>query len=197
MTVLVYVRSLGQASFSVYVDALRELAVWSHALDHTNYGRWIPVNFRDMVELPKTHPELAQEFRAGNFTVRKTTTPFSAISVDQAHEQNTSAIKGDGGAVSLTDNLCALRRWMVAGPEIARFMEEFQYVTDPVNRSQDTRHHDQSASVQTVFLKDVESMVNVMEDFGNPFEEESQDQLVLDTKEIAPPGAVDALRHAH
>jgi len=29
-----------------------------------------------------------------------------------------------------------------------------------------------------------------MEDFGNPFEEESQDLLVLDTKEIAPPAAV-------
>ena len=40
-------------------------------------------------------------------------------------------------------------------------------------------------------------MVNVMEDFGNPFEEESQDLLVLDTKEIAPPAAVDALRRAH
>ena len=40
-------------------------------------------------------------------------------------------------------------------------------------------------------------MVNVMEDFRNPFEEESQALLVLDTKEIAPPAAVDALRRAH
>ena len=40
-------------------------------------------------------------------------------------------------------------------------------------------------------------MVNVMEDFGNPFQEESPDLLVLDTKEIAPPAALDALRRAH
>lgn len=40
-------------------------------------------------------------------------------------------------------------------------------------------------------------MVNMMEDFGNLFEEESQDLLVLDTKEISLPGAVDALRHSH
>ena len=40
-------------------------------------------------------------------------------------------------------------------------------------------------------------MVNAMEDFGNHFEEESQDLLVLDTKEIAPPAAVDALLRAH
>ena len=41
-------------------------------------------------------------------------------------------------------------------------------------------------------------MVNVMEDFGNPFQEESQDLLVPDTKEIAPPAAaLNALRRAH
>ena len=40
-------------------------------------------------------------------------------------------------------------------------------------------------------------MVNVMEHFGNPFQEESSDLLVLDTKEIAPPAALDALHRAH
>jgi len=40
-------------------------------------------------------------------------------------------------------------------------------------------------------------MITVMEDFGNPFEEDSQDLLVLNTKGIAPYGAVDALCHAH
>ena len=63
--------------------------------------------------------------------------------------------------------------------------------------SQDTKHHDQSASVQTTFLTDVQPMIKVMEDFENPFEEDSQDLLVLDTKEIAPPEAVDGLRRAH
>lgn len=45
---------------------------------------------------------------------------FSSIPIDQAHEQNNACIKGDGGAVGLTDNPSALRRWMVAGPEVAR-----------------------------------------------------------------------------
>jgi len=37
--------------------------------------------------------------------VQKTNRPFSAIPVDQAHEQNNAAIKGHGGAVGLTGNL--------------------------------------------------------------------------------------------
>jgi len=117
--------------------------------------------------------------------------------IDQAHEQNNASIKGDGGAVGLTDNPSALRRWMVAGPEVARLIDEFQDETDSWNKPPDTRHHDQSESVQSAFVKDVQSMVTVMEDFGNPFKEDSQDLLVLDTKKIAPPAAVDALRRAH
>jgi len=93
LKVLVYVHSLYQALFTTYVDALRELAVWFHALDYTNYGRWIPVPLRDMVELPTTQSEIAQEFRAGNFMVQETNRPFSTIPVDQAHEQTTQPLK--------------------------------------------------------------------------------------------------------
>ena len=35
---------------------------------------------------------------------------FSAIAIDQAHEQNHAIVKGDGGAVGLTENPSALRR---------------------------------------------------------------------------------------
>lgn len=121
-----YVRSMRQASFAMYVDALTELAVWFFALDHTNYAFWIPAHLRDVVELPTTHTEIAEEFLTGNFTVRKTNRPFSAIPIDQAHKQNNAAIKGDGGAIGLTDNPSALQRWMVAGPEVARLIEEFR-----------------------------------------------------------------------
>jgi len=81
--------------------------------------------------------------------------------------------------------------------EIAKFIGGFQDKPDLRNRPPDTGHHDQSASVQSAFVKDIQSIVSVTEDFGNPFEEESQDLLVLDTKKIAPPAAVDALHCAH
>ena len=82
---------------------------------------------------------------------------------------------------------------MVARPEVVRLTEEFQDATKQENQSQDTKNHDQSASMQTAFLKDVQSVIRMMEDFGSSFEEDSQDLLVLDTKNIAaPPGAVDA-----
>ena len=47
--------------------------------------------------------------------------------------------------------------------------------------------------MQTWFTKDVRALVNVLEELGNPFEEErlSMDLIVLDTKEIAGPVAVE------
>jgi len=88
----------------------------------------------------------------------------------------------DGGAVVLTDNLSALCRWMVAGPEVYRPIEEFQD-QNPHRRRQtaDTRH-DQTPRVQASFLKDVRSLVGVIEEMGNPFDEESQDVFKLNTK---------------
>ncbi|KAI0226538.1 hypothetical protein LSAT2_022958, partial [Lamellibrachia satsuma] len=83
-----------------------------------------------MTELPIKHPDVFRTFRVGSFTVQKTKKVFSTIAIDQAHEQNNACIKVDGGAVGLTDNPCALLRWMVAGPEVARATEEFQDVDD-------------------------------------------------------------------
>ena len=68
-------------------------------------------------------PDVAVQFQQGKFAVSKTSKPFLAIPIDQAHEQNNAPVKGEGGAVGLTS---ALRRWMVSGPEIARIINEFE-----------------------------------------------------------------------
>ena len=184
LSILVFVRSLRQRSFAMYLDALTELVPWFHALDHTNYARWIPIHLRDMTELPTRHPEIATIFDNGNFVVCKTGKAFSAIPIDQAHEQNNALIKGDGGAVGLTENPSALRRWMVAGPEVARVVEEFH--SDQDHRFRSTKHHDQTPSVQAAFAKDVQY----------PFEEESSDLFTLDTKQIANSAAIETVRNA-
>ena len=182
---------------TLYPDALTQLIPWFHALDHTHYARWIPVHLKFMVELTTKHADVARKFSEGYFTVQKTHRVFSSIQIDQAHEQNNACIKGDGGAVGLTDNPSALRRWMVAGPEVAGVIEVFQDGNRHWKRQRaDTRHHDQTLSVQASFVKDVRSLVGVMEEMGNPFEEESQDVVKLHTKEIAGPAAVETVVNA-
>jgi len=45
-------------------------------------------------------------------------------------------------------------------------------------------------------VKDVRSLIGVIEEMGNPFEEESQDLVILDTKNIAGPAAVETVMNA-
>ena len=54
-----------------------------------------------------------------------------------------------------------------------------------------SKHHD-----QTAFAKDVRCLVDVFEDFGNPFEEGGIDLLDLDTKEIIDHAAVESVKKA-
>ena len=119
------------------------------------YARWLPVHLRDMALIETIHPMMALEFKKGHFAVHKTERMFSAIAIDQAHEQNNKVIKGDGGAVGLTEDASALRRWMVSGPEISRLIEQFEYD----NRVKaDFRHRKETEANQTSFLTNVKQM---------------------------------------
>ena len=61
--------------------------------------------------------------------------------LDQAHEQNNGSIKDTGGAIGLTENPAALKRWMVSGLEQARLLSEFedQYTSHETVDSQNHR----------------------------------------------------------
>ena len=184
LTILIFVRSLRKSDFGLYIDSLTQLAPWLSALDHTNYARYLPVHIRDMIGLESKHPEIANEFKAGKFTIQKSQRFFSAIAIDHAHEQNNAYVKWDGLAVALTENPGALRRWMLAGPEITRIIAEFedQLTTEDVD---ETRHHEQQGAVQKTFFEQVTALVSYFEESGNPFLEASSDIISLDTKDIA------------
>ena len=107
---LQFVRSLRSADFKLYVQCLGEFAPWMFALNHSNYARWFPVHTRDMVQLPTKAPPTYAEFKKEHFVVQKTERAFSAMAMDQAHEQLNEQMKADGGIVGLTDNPTALLR---------------------------------------------------------------------------------------
>ena len=186
LIMLLYVRSIREGNFQLYLESLAKIVPWMFALDHTHYARWLPVHIRDMSSLAERHPAILAEFCVGKFVVHKTQNKFSAMAIDQCHEQNNAMVKESaGGAIGLMTNPGALRRWMVAGPEVARMVTEFESLQPHDQRSRkDHRHHDQNPGIQTKFLKEVKSLVSVMEEMGNPFLEESDDLIVLDSRDI-------------
>ena len=71
LQVLSFVRSIREANFELYISTLIDLMPWFFALDHLNYARWLSVHIRDMITLDDKHPNIAQRFKEGKFTVRK------------------------------------------------------------------------------------------------------------------------------
>ena len=72
-----------------------------------------------MAELPTKHPNVARKCRAGNFTIQKMKKVLSTIAIYPASKEMAEQL------ASLTTPGTLLRR-MVARPEVARALEEFQ-----------------------------------------------------------------------
>ena len=146
-----------------------------------------------MLSLGTKHPHQAEEFENGNFVMHKSSRAFSRIPIDQAHEQNNKCVRGDGGVIGLTENTSELRRWMVAGPDISRLVAEFEAAMEEYHaKAPDLRHHEQVKNIQSTFEKQVLDLVTVVETRGNPFDEDSLDLLVLDTRDIVHQRVTDA-----
>lgn len=81
----------------------------------------------------------------------------------------------------MTENPSAFRTWMIAGPEQARLLTEFeeQFME---SMSHDNQHHEQTPSLQEAFKRQVNSLSEVITAMGNPFLDDGPELLVLDTR---------------
>ncbi|CAH0381202.1 unnamed protein product [Bemisia tabaci] len=183
---LEFLTSLRSSNFELYIKSLTKISSWFFTFNHYNYARWLPVHLRDMVNLKGLHPSIHAEFLNGKFTANISGRKFSAMALDQAHEQCNSRVKGDGGAVGLTENSDELRRWMVAGPEISRVIQEFEKGFRQLSKStdKDKDHHESSAAFQSLFFKHVQALIQTIDDAGNPFEGPNQELQNLQNKLI-------------
>jgi hypothetical protein len=174
---LAFVRSLRQGDYQLFKECLKQMIPWFYLFDHIHYARWLSVHIKDLQELPEKCPEVDHQFNLGNFVVRKTRNPFSALAIDQAHEQHNAEIKGSGGAIGLLQDPAALHRWSVAGPEVSRLIAEFLDDAD----SGEVCHHEQYEAYQTKFTSKTKVLKESFEHFGNPFLNSSEYLITLDS----------------
>ena len=182
---LKFLKAQREGDFPDYVDSLRAIVPWMFILDHWNYARWMSVHIYDLELLEKTCPAVDMEFRKGHFVTQKGSHKFSMLAHDQVHEQLNAVVKGEGGIIGITENEAALKRWMIAGPEIAAILSEYEDRFCQKRASSD-KHHEQCIGTQQQFCKDVKSIVRCIEEKGNPFTEDSRDLLTMHTKVIMP-----------
>ena len=156
----------------MYVEALGSIIPWMFAMDHFHYARWPSVHVRDLihVQLECECPKVWSEFLEGHFVTQKTLHKFSMMAHDQIHEQLNAVVKGDSGVIGITEKESALRRWMIAGLEMARIISEISVKHSPKSKCS---HHEQIPSIQSRFATNVRDMIDVFNEMRNPFTETS------------------------
>ena len=181
ITVLVYMSWTG--NFGVYfcsVPAYRGLVCWVTDKANTLVLQSQPHKLCKVDAYPcerhmqpGCHPPTSCPFRNGKSLIAKTQRPFLLIATDQGHEQNNATMKGDGGIIGLTEDLGALLRWALAGPEALLVISEFESsIMGTKPAASETRHHGQTLECQKRFNEHVVHIVHVMKNLENPFDEE-------------------------
>ena len=115
--------------------------------------------------LNKTNPSVYEAFsNEGRFVVSRIRNPFSSVDIDHCHEQLNKSVKGDGGAVGLTEDEGKFLRWMVCGPEFARVVFDFENASVLQKSDPDKfLHHDQTEGFPNIFIKHEKNLMNEFE----------------------------------
>ncbi|KAK3920017.1 Malate dehydrogenase [Frankliniella fusca] len=125
-----------------------------------------------------------------NFVGRKSRRAFSGLAIDQGHKQHNAMVKGPAGAIGITQDPGSLRRFTMAGPEVAFPLSRFE-ASEPL--SQLMKHHEEYPAFQKSFLEHCVAMKESFSHFGNPFLEHGTELLAEDTCVATISKAVDTL----
>ena len=135
-------------------------------------------------------PILKEFEEHSHWVIQKTTNRFP---MDHDHEQNNKVVKGCGGAVGLTENLSAFRKWMISGPEQARLLKEFEDCLSRRKGCELGDYHEEEFSVQKNFKQEAASLIQIIEEMRNPFLDDSNELLALGTRNVLGESVVDTV----
>ena len=82
----------------------------------------------------------------------------------------------------MTENPSAFRKWMLAGPEQARILQEFE--ANLTGGTGTDSHHEESQASQQSFKEQVSSLTQTICGMGNPFMNNTSELLRLYTCDV-------------
>ena len=148
MDILLYIRSLRESYYKLFVFAMKNLMKWIFSLDHYNYVPWATVHVFDLITVHETCPDVYVEFLKGDFSFQKTNRKFSEMALDQVHEQINEKIKDVSGATHLLNraDMSGIERWETCSPELARIIEILEQSIDlnSVHELEKPHHEDRT-----------------------------------------------------
>jgi hypothetical protein len=114
-----------QGDWEAYLAALDDQIQYFFAHDLYHYARLMPVHLAQMNQLEKDDPTTWKALKDGNFCVKKSNSPFTALFADQALEQKIKELKGVGCLVGITQDEVSLDRVITTLPHITAIVSDW------------------------------------------------------------------------
>ena len=96
-----FIRAEREWDWLLHLSSFAAMLPWFAIYDNVNYTRWGSVYLADMHQLESNHPDVNEQFMAGNFVVKKSKQNFNQLSTDQALEHVNKISKLLGGSYEL------------------------------------------------------------------------------------------------
>ena len=158
------------------------------AMNRQNYARYLPVYLADMQQLELTHPDVYNEFSAGNHTISRSGQPFLQVSTDMALEQsiNTDS-KSSGGVIGISQIPSALERWFLTIHERASITSALKAMYG-LQDGEQASHKEAAARRVKRDEEDVKKMMGCFSSglMTDPFTHDSDELLNIATGVVLP-----------
>ena len=123
-TLLLFIRASRQQCWGLHLEALNAMVLYFFAFDMLNYARLTPVYLSQMIELKEKDRETWEVLQRGNFSVNKSSVPFSAIGADHGLENQNRALKVLGGIKGIANSQTALDEFFMTAGEISLLLDQ-------------------------------------------------------------------------
>ena len=172
-----FIRSSRIGDWKLHLRCIQKMLPWFFAYDRMNYSRYLSLYLCEMQALPKTHPEVHEQFLAGEFSVQRGENSFSQIPVDQTIEQTINRdSKTQGGIIGFSQKAGAVQRWILTAHQRA---EMRSISREMAGLTQYERVHKECGGIRVDRDENaVEAVISALSSLIDPFEESNENNMV-------------------
>ena len=165
----------------LHLGCIREMIPCCFAMDKTNYSRYLPVHYAQMMELGNISPTLHQQLLNGGFSVQlKSGNPFGKIAIDQTLEETVNRdTQTSGGTRGFSTKQGAVSKYYLTAEHRA---EALRQLRELISLQGSSGHPDLQSTRIRKDQSEVSAIQEMLEnDLTNPFYSGHTDLLYIST----------------
>ncbi|KAL4238796.1 hypothetical protein ACF0H5_003503 [Mactra antiquata] len=165
------VRADREGNWNLHLLTVQSILPYFASFNNINYFRWCSVYLEDMKLLPKSAPDVFEQFSKGKFVVKQTPGNFKAVGVDQCLEQTINrSQKGSGGIIGSSRKKDFVAEWEIIYHEMMGVSNLHQELSGTKQNNHELILHHEFTNAETCAReKNVIDMVQFIQHHENPF----------------------------